>query len=304
MDSILSTVGSWLSNGLNTILDPFLGNLFRGVAQFLLNIAIIAYNGLTKCSLATLIQTPDSWEAGIGWNVATSINNIFIAIGATLAIIFWCISMIKLSVEQRGTVKIETVFKPFVMLTAAELVITNSLNIITAFFRLTNNIIQMIIPNGNLTMSIPSSITEQLQNANVIESIVITLLSLFFLVGAVATGGSILYFTYIRFFKVLLIIPYGAVSSSYIAGGQGISHSTLTYYKYVFSVSMEAVTMLLALNISMFVISNDITINITEGVNDPVVLICLWMIRAIILMFVSLGAIKESSPITQKGLGM
>lgn len=304
MDSILKAVGNWLIDGLDAILDPFLGGIFRGLVKILLNLGICAYNGLANCSIDLLKQTPQSWSAGVGWSVALSVNDIFIAIGATLAVIFWCIGMIKLSTEERVSMKVETVIKPLIKLTAAELLITNSVTIISVFFGLVNNVINRIVPGGSVQLSIPADVNSQIESAGVVESLAFALVAVFFLIAAVAAGGSILYFAYIRFFKVLLIIPYGALSSTYVAGGQGISHGTLSYYKYVLSVSFEAVTMMLGLRISMAIISSDAAVNITANATDAITQVCLWMVRAIILMFVTLGAVKESSQITQRGFGM
>lgn len=307
ISDVFSQLGDWLTDALNSTIGNWIGGILGGLAKDLMANGMFYYNELTKMSVELLKQTPESWNGGIGWSVVTSVNTAFMAVGGSLVMIFWLIGLISMSVDERMNVRFEVMIKEFVKLFAAETLITGSVFILQVFFGLVDKLTGGFVPESNaIQLTIPDDVNGYLTGTtvDVKSGAMCAIIGILFVVGAVAAGGSILYFAYIRFFKVLLIVPYGAIASSTLVGGPSFSHSAANYYKYAVSTVLEAATMLLAIKISAAIISSD-AINIVTnetGTNGSTVI--QWMFRALIMMFITLGAVKESGQITQRGLGM
>ena len=303
---IFDKLGEFISDILDSTIANWIGGLFGGLANKLMTLGTNAYNVLIENAIDLLTQSPEDWEGGTGWSVVTSVNTAFIAVGATLLIIFWLIGVISMSVDERMTVRFEVMLKEFAKLVIAEGLVVGSIYVIKAFFGLVDFLTSGFIPSSDsVQLSIPDSITSYFDGTvKMVDGLLCALVGGLFAIGVVAVGAMVLYLAYIRFFKVLLIIPYGAIASSTMVGGPAFSHSAANYYKYAVSTVFESATMLLAIKLSAAIMSSDTVSIITGDAGDSGTTVAQWMIRALILAFVTLGAVKESSQITQKGLGM
>lgn len=306
IESIFEKLGGWLSDALNSTIGDWIGGIFGGLAKILLSLGTGIYNKLIGLSIDLLKQSPASWNGGSGWNVITSVNTAFIAVGASLVIIFWLIGMISMSIDERMNVRVEVMVKQMIKLVVAEAVVTNSIYIVQIFFGLVDKLTNGFIPSADsVKLTVPDDVNNYLSGTvSLTDGLLCGVIGLLFAVGSIAAGASILYYAYIRFFKVLLIIPYGSIASSTMVGGPAFSHSAANYYKYAVSTVLEAVTMMLALKISSAIVSSDAINIVTGSPGTDGSTVSQWMIRALIMLFVTLGAVKESSQITQHGLGM
>ena len=303
---IFDKLGEFISDILDSTIANWIGGLFGDLAHFLMSIGTDVYNVLIGNAIDLLTQSPEDWSGGTGWSVITTVNTSFIAVGASLVIIFWLIGVISMSVDERMTVRFEVMLKEFAKLVIAEALVVGSIDVIKAFFGLVDKLTSGFIPTADsVKLTVPDSIDSYFDGTvKMVDGLLCAFIGLIFLIGVVGVGAMILYLAYIRFFKVLLIIPYGAIASSTMVGGPAFSHSAANYYKYAVSTIFEAATMLLAIKLSAAIMSSD-TVNIITGdVGDSGTTVAQWMIRALILAFVTLGAVKESSQITQRGLGM
>lgn len=306
IDDVFGKLSTWFADVLDSTVGNWIGGMFGDFANVLLSLGTDIYNSLIGLSLDLLRQSPTSWNGGSGWQVITTANTAFVAVGASLVIIFWLIGVISMSIDERMNVRVEVMIKEMIKLVIAEAVVTSSIYIIQTFFGLVDKLTSGVIPSANaIKLNVPANVTNYLSDTvGLTDGLLCGFIGVLFVVGSVAAGASILYFAYIRFFKVLLIIPYGAIASSTMVGGPAFSHSAANYYKYAVSTVLEAATMLLALKLSSAIISsNAINIITNESVTNGTT-VSQWMIRALIMLFVTLGAVKESSQITQHGLGM
>ena len=60
---------------------------------------------------------------------------------------------------------------------------------------------------------------------------------------------------YVRFLKILVIVPFGSVASSTLSGNRMVSHTAVSYFKYFLSVVFEAVTIALSIIVSNAILS-------------------------------------------------
>lgn len=307
VSDIFNQLGSWLTDALNSTIGNWAGGVFAKLSSSFMDLGTSTYNKLIGLSVDLLKQSPDTWNGGSGWNVITSVDTAFIAVGSSLVIIFWLIGVISMSIDERmNNVRFEVMLKEFIKLFIAETLVTGSITIVKAFFSLVDSLTSGFVPSADsVKLTIPSDVTGYLNGTVDLGSgAMCAIISILFVVGSVAAGGSILYFAYIRFFKVLLIVPYGAIASSTMVGGPAFSHSAANYYKYAVSTVLEAATMLLALKLSAAITSSDAINIVTNEAGTNGSTVCQWMFRALIMLFVTLGAVKESSQITQHGLGI
>lgn len=306
IDDIFDKLGGFLSDVLDSTISNWIGGIFGDLSKLLLDTGVGIYNSLLGLSIDLLQQSPETWNGGSGWNIVTSVNTAFIALGSSLVIIFWLIGVISMSVDERMNVRVEVMLKAFIKLVIAEALVTLSIDIIKSFFSLVNSLTTGFLPTASsANLTVPDNINSFFEGTvSFTDGIFCAIVGLFFLVASVAAGASILYFAYIRFFKVLLIVPYGAIASSTMVGGPAFSHSAANYYKYTLSTVFEAATMLLAIKISSAIISSSAINIITNETGTDGITVVQWMIRALIMLFITLGAVKESSQITQRGLGI
>ena len=101
VEEIFGKLGDWFSDVLNSTVGNWLGGIFGGLAKSLIHLGDGIYNKLIGDSIDLLKQSPESWNGGSGWNVISSVNSVFVAVGASLLIIFWLIGIISMSIESR-----------------------------------------------------------------------------------------------------------------------------------------------------------------------------------------------------------
>lgn len=299
---LFSVIGELVTFLFDNIIGNFLGQVFNGIAYVLFQGGMDWYNKLIDMAAGLLIQNPESWAGGEGWNVITGVNSAFIAIGATVVIAVWYINLIQMSCDLHLKINSEIMIKQGIKLGAALFLVNKSIDLVAAFFGTVDMLTAGLGTVSQLHMTMPEGVSTLLNadKADLVTSIIALLFSIVFLGGAVLAGAGCVYIAFIRFFKILLVIPYGAIASAQVAGGHNFSHGTVSYYKYVIASIFDGATMLLALKLSASIISTIMTDQAMETSTD----LMGWVIKATLLMFVTFGAVKESSQITQRGLGL
>lgn len=316
---------------LASFLDSLLCSAFVGLSESILNGACSVYNTFIGYAITLLTQSPTNWNGGSGWSVVTGLNQVFITVGGILVIIFWAISLCTDSLDVRMNLRAEVVIKELAKLVVVEFFVLNSITIVEAFFGLADYLCAGMLPSASeINLSIPADVTAYLDKlgdktnflmatfesmggddvgmatgADVGAAIATTLFSLVFLIVVFACSLTILYRAYVRFFKVLILAPYGAMVSSTLVGPPSINHSAISYFKYVLSVVLEVVTMIIALRLASSMMVNGI-VNLGGGnvsVTDQSTMLQ-WIAQSCFIVLLTSGVCKESEGITQKALGM
>lgn len=299
---LFSVIGDLISFLFDSVIGNFLGQVFNGIAYVLFQGGMDWYNKLIDMAAGLLLQNPKSWVGGAGWSLITSINSAFIATGATIVIAVWYINLIQMSCDLHLKINSEIMIKQGIKLGAALFLVNKSISLVAVFFGIVDTLTGGLGSVSKLHMTMPNEVSILLNadQPDLGTAIIALLFSVVFLGGSVMAGAGCAYIAFIRFFKILLVIPYGAIASAQVAGGHSFSHGTISYYKYVIASIFDGVTMLLALKISASIISTIMTDQRMETSTD----LMGWVIKATLLMFVTFGAVKESSQITQRGLGL
>lgn len=132
--------------------------------------------------------------------------------------------------------------------------------------------------------------------------VVLLILEIVFLLITVGCGAMILLEAYQRFFKILMLVPYGTLASSTIAGNHMLAHSAESFWKYALCTIMDAVTMYMALALSAVVISSG-SLGLTKNQTGAMYVFA-WMLESSFVCMLTLGMVKGAETVTQKALGV
>lgn len=260
------------------------------------------YSGLMDKSKSFLLMSPKSWASGSGWSFINSISSAFISVGAALVMIFWLIGICTDSLDIRSNMRLEVALKQLAKLVVSEFLVTQSITIVSSLFGLVNALCRTF--NSSFSIKVSADVYKCVAEEKLGQNIILVFLSLVLLVMTVVAAGSILYLSIVRIFKVLMIVPYSAIATSTVASSHSVSSTTVSYWKYTLATILEASTMLMAVNLSGYLVSGSGTI--LDGViktSGSFQNACGWIISTIIILAVTMGAVKEAGQVTHKVLG-
>ena len=133
-------------------------------------------------------------------------------------------------------------------------------------------------------------------------SIVFLILAVFLSLIVIICGFFLLYNVYFRFLKIMVIVPFGAIASSTLAGNRGISNTFVSYMKYFISVVFEAVTMALAILLCNQFISSGLPAFTGDYEDWAKTLIYLGEMTFTVALTV--GTVKGAQNLTSRALGL
>lgn len=311
MGQIIADILSAIGDFLNDFIGATLGKLiFVPIIKQMLGESSGApgfvnslYNAMMTKANEFLKMSPDSWANGLGWQFINTIQDAFISVGAAFVLIFWLIGLCTESLDIRSNIRLEVMLKQLTKLVVGEYLVTNSISFISAFFKLPQALCNVMIGNAQFTINANDAVYRCLEEPTISDSVLLWLFSLVLMVMTAVAGGSIIYLSIIRIFKVLMIVPFSAIATSTVASSHGISTTTISYYKYAFATILEAATMMIAVNLSGYLITNDSGILTTlingSDFNEALA----WMIGTIMLLACTMGAVKEAGQITHRVFG-
>lgn len=281
----------------------------KGVLD-LLKFTISVYNNLTGTAAGILAQDPAAWN-GEGWNFITRVNSLFLGIGAVLTVIFFLIGFCADSIDIKQDFRLENILRMLIKLSVAEFFVVKSLTIVRALFGLGTGIIGQLQGGGTVSYSIPTEVEtiltapgehEITSVSGFFSALLLFITAIVFLLLVAGGGMMILMEAYQRFLKILLLVPYGTLANSTLAGNHMLSHSAESFWKYALCTIMEAVTMYLALRLSASVVGSG-SIGLTGGQTGTMYVLG-WMLESTFVCLLTLGIIKGAQNITQRALGL
>ncbi len=292
------------------MVDSLIENFMSGLYDFL-SFALSMYNKFAQMATGMLGQDPAAFNSA-GWNIVTNVNNVFLIIGAALVVIFFLMGFCSESLDIRQDFRIENILRMFIKLSIAEFFVINSMKIVRMLFALPTGIIEKLSGNSlTVNASVPQSIqaiaNDPVRNGmsgwiGLLMVILIYIMAVVFLIVVTGCGMMILYEAYQRFFKIMMLIPYGTLANSTIAGNHMLNRSAEAFWKYALSTILEAVTMYLAMALSAAVLSSG-SLGLTEGTSG-VFFIFAWILESSFICMLTLGLVKGADMVTQKALGL
>ena len=302
VDMIITSLLTWLTE---TILVPFVTWCRTFGDDF--------FSGFIRKAIQVLCQTPKQWNSD-GWSfIMETVNVVFVVFGCQLVVLFFLIGFIADSIDPRHDVRIETIMKALFKIILAEYLVCASGEIITTFFGFVGTLTggyanpsftmptwQILNASGDLI-----ELEQALLEIDFVPLLLTVLFAFVYMLVMLAAGVIIAYTAYMRFFKIMLIIPYGSLASSTVAGNGALSHTAMQFYKYVLCVVLEAVTIIVAIGLYARVMGgtqfNFISTADFNMAEDAYILIA-FLNRALAAILL-VGAVKGAGALTQKVLG-
>lgn len=292
------------------MIDDFIQSASEGVQSFLTFIMSV-YNNLVGIAAGMLGQDPSTWNSA-GWAFVKNVNNIFLGIGGVLVAIFFLIGFCADSVDIKQDFRLENILRMFIKLSIAEYFVVNSLTLVQTLFGLATGIIGKIQGKGiTFEYSVPKEVTDILNDplnhditggTGALMLVVLLIVEIIFLLITIGCGAMILLEAYQRFFKILMLAPYGTLANSTMAGNHMLGHSAESFWKYALCTILDAVTMYMALALSAAVISSG-SLGLTAN-QTGVMYVFAWMLESSFVCMLTLGMVKGAEMVTQKALGV
>lgn len=273
------------------------------VVQNLQN-ALDTWNSKLAEIWSLVTTTPETFKAGVIWNVIKSIYNSMQGIGLGLLVLFFLVGMIKTCGSFDEVKRPEQVFKLFIRFVLAKIVVTYGMTLMLDVFKITQGITSKIISTANITFSskstLPNSIISAIESCGFFESIPLWAVTL--IGGLVVTVLSFIMImtVYGRFFKLYLYTALAPIPLSSFAG-EPTSNIGKSFLKSYTAVCLEgAIIVLSCIIFSLFVSSPPVVDSSAAAVTQ----VWKYIGELIFNMLVLVGTIKISDRIVREMMGL
>lgn len=205
------------------------------------------WNNQISLVFSMLGQSPVSFKGGGPWAIVEAINPIFVAVGASLVVLFFVIGFCAESVDVREEMRFEVILRLLIRLTLTEWFVVNNVTIAKAVFQTVGNLVNALSVGGSNTLVIDGTQADIIRNLGFGESLIMLILAALLSIIIIICGFFMIYTVYFRFLRLLIVIPLGPLAFSTMGGNRTVSNTVVAYCKYFLSVCFEAVTMALAI---------------------------------------------------------
>lgn len=301
MQKALEAVQNWsgplTDTFVNYVKETFLApNIIKNIEN-----GIAIYNGMLGNTIDMLTTNPMKWNAD-GWKmIVNEVYPVFLTVACPLVVIFCLIDFCSETSDFRmsGNTRPDRMIPLLFKLSLAEFVTVNALWIICAMFSFVD-----FLTGGWMKSNVKLSTNIGITKAQVaaLPGWILTItyiLSLVYMLVLIVVAAVILYTATIRFYKILTLIPVGSLASSTIAGSREISHTAIAFWKYIVSVVLESVLMILILTLFSKV-QNSLTIVSLSGDLNLIGII----LNRMLISFLLLGSIKGAGSWIQRAASL
>ena len=260
------------------------------------------WNNQVNLVFALLGQSPVNFKGGGPWGIVAGVEPIFVAVGASLVVLFFVIGFCSESVDVREEMRLEVVLRLLMRLAISEWLVANNVTIMKAFFTSIGNWVKALSAGHFRKLVIDSAQADIIKNLGFGESLIMLILAALLSIIVIICGFFMIYTVYFRFLKLLVIVPLGSIAMATLAGNRTVSHTAASYMRYFLSVVFEAVTMALAIMICNAFISAGLPTFTGSYADWAQTLIYLCEMTFTIALTV--GSVKGAQNLTGRALGL
>lgn len=268
----------------------------------LLEIVFGFWNSQVSLVFELLGQSPTGFKGGGPWGLVESVEPVFVGVGSALVVLFFIIGFCSESVDVREEMRFEVILRMLIRVAVSQWMVSYNVTIMKALFTSCGNLIGLLGTNQNVELSIDSAQADVIKDLGFGTSIVFLILAVFLSLIVIICGFFLLYNVYFRFLKIMVIVPFGALASSTLAGNRGISNTFVSYMKYFISVVFEAVTMALAILLCNKFLSSGLPAFTGDYEDWAKTLIYLGEMTFTVALTV--GTVKGAQNLTSRALGL
>ena len=184
----------------------------------LLEIVFGFWNNQVSLVFELLGQSPTGFKGGGPWGIIEGIEPLFVGIGSALVVLFFVIGFCAESVDIREEIRFEAILRMFIRVAIAQWLVSYNITIMKALFTSCGNLVGHLGQNQSVELSIDPAQAEVIKDLGFGTSIVFLILAVFLSLIVIICGFFLLYNVYFRFLKIMVIVPFGAIASSTLAG--------------------------------------------------------------------------------------
>ena len=112
------------------------------------------WNNQISLVFSMLGQSPVAFKNGGPWNVVQGIQPVFVAVGASLVVLFFVIGFCSESVDIREEMRFEVILRMLMRLTLAEWLVVNNMTIMKSIFTSIGNWVNLLASDSSSTLQI------------------------------------------------------------------------------------------------------------------------------------------------------
>ena len=260
------------------------------------------WNNQVNLVFELLGQSPQTFKGGGPWGVIEGVEPLFVGIGSALVVLFFVIGFCAESVDIREEVRFESILRMFIRVALAQWLVSYNVDIMKAVFTSIGNLVGLLGTSDSVEITIDPAQADVIKDLGFGTSIVFLIIAVFLSLIVIICGFFLIYNVYFRFLKIMVIVPFGALASSTLAGNRGISNTFTQFMKYFISVSFEAVTMILAILLCNAFISAGLPSFTGDYEEWAKTLIYLGEMACAVALTV--GSVKGAQNLTSRALGL
>ena len=254
----------------------------------------------------TLIsQTPASFKGGTIWGIIQTISNGLVGIGYGLLVLFFAMGVFQSAASFRELQRPEFALRHFIRFAGAKVAVGSAMEIMLAIFSICNGIASRAMSSigGAVTVAatLPSEITNAINNLGFLEAIPLWLVSLLGSLIITVLSFVLILTVYGRFFRLYMYTALAPVPLSTFAG-EGTSHHGKAFIKSYVGVCAEGAVIILACLIySAFIGTSYPAADVTL---DGVTMVWQYLGELVFNMLVLTGLVKGASQLVREMFGL
>lgn len=263
------------------------------------------WNKVVELVLNIVSQSPMQFGGGKAWSSISGFLPLFQAIGVSLIVICFLISLFSQSISIKDDLRIENILRLFIRLSFSEFLVVHSVDIMSAIFSWVGNIMLYLGNTPSFTLQLTEEQRSIIEKVGFLDGLVVFILGVIIFFITIACSAFMIYTVYFRFMHIFLLVPYFSLAMSTFAGTGTISSVMVSYIKNFLAVAFEGVTIILAIIISNAFIEAGIDVKEIFGVNMPDFLKVLM--NLLVMMFsvgITVGSVKGARELTGRILGI
>lgn len=269
-----------------------------------LNNALETWSKYLKEIWTLLTTSPQNFKGGAIWSVIQNIHGGLKAIAYALLVLFFIIGVVKTTTNFAEIKRPEQALKLFLRFVVAKAVVTYSMDLMLAVFKIVQGIITQISGNvGNVLttgITLPDIIQEKVLECGFFDSIPLWIVALIGSLMVTVLSFVMILTVYSRFFTLYMYTAIAPIPLSTFAG-EGTSRVGTQFFKSYTGVCLQGAIILIACIIySVFAASPPV---VTDTSLSATQMVWNYLAELIFNLLVLVGAVKMSERVVKEMIG-
>ena len=249
-----------------------------------------------------LTTSPQNFRGGAVWNVISSVQGGLKGIAYALLVLFFLTGVIRTTTSFAEIKRPEVALKLFIRFAVAKAVVTYSMDLLTAIFRIVQGILTSIGRYAGSVVTegarVPDIIQQKILESGFLDSIPLWIVSVIGAILICVLSFVLILTVYSRFFKLFMYTAVAPIPLSSFAG-EGTSQVGRQFLKSYAGVCLQGAVIIIACII--FSVLADTPTVPTDG--NATSMVWSWLLQTVFYFLVLVGAVKMSDRVVKEMIG-